>query len=56
MIDVKDKRIGITHDTYLKLMHLDKTFTLKFKKYKKVEVILIDEAQDVNPCEYSYYP
>lgn len=47
MQDVNDNNIGMTHDGYLKLLHLN---TLKLP----YDIIMLDEAQDTNPATLKF--
>ena len=50
MVDIKHKRLPLTHDGYLKLYQLRKP-QISTKEY---DVILIDEAQDLTPGETTH--
>ena len=47
MIDLNDRRIKLPHDGYLKLYQLRKP------KIYGYDALLIDEAQDITPGNYS---
>lgn len=54
MCDVRDRQIEMLHDGYLKLWQMSKP-TLQYwddsiRRYMPYDVILLDEAQDINPA------
>jgi superfamily I DNA/RNA helicase len=62
-VDMEDSRIPVTHSTYQKCCQVEsgqivQSNTLSLKKRKTMtppqkEVLIIDEAQDLNPCQMS---
>jgi F-box protein 18 (helicase) len=48
MKDIENKGVAMPHDGYLKLFQLSNTDMSKY------DIVLLDEAQDINPCVFSF--